>query len=350
MRKSLCLFVLCCVIGMTTLSGCGKGGGSKIKIGLSMDTLRAARWAQDRDLFTKRCEDQGVKVLVQSAESNDALQNSQAENLLTQGISCLVVIAHNAKSCASIVEAAHKAGVPVLAYDRLILDSDVDAYVSFDNIRVGELQAGELVKRRPKGNYVLMGGAPTDYNAILFRKGQRLVLDPLVKKGDIRIVGDQWSNDWLAVNALKNMENILTANGNKVDAVVDSYDGTAGGCIQALAGQKLAGKVLVSGQDAELAGCQRIVAGTQTMTVYKPVRLLAAKGADIAVALAKKQPLPKASQVTNNGKIDVPSYFLDPIVVDKDNMVSTVIADGFQKMEEVYRDVPKDQWPVAPKK
>lgn len=318
-------------------AGCHKSDPNKIKIGLSLDTLRAPRWAQDRDVFVKSCEAQGIEVLVQTADSNDALQNNQAENLLTQGVKCLVVVPHNAKSAATIVDSAHKMGVPVVSYDRLILDSDVDAYVSFDNIKVGEMQAATLVKLKPKGNYVLMGGAPTDYNAILLRKGQRNILDPLVKKGDIKIVGDQWSNDWLAVNALKNMENILTRTNNQVDAVVDSYDGTAGGSIQALAEQKLAGKVLVSGQDAELAACQRIVAGTQTMTVYKPVRFLAAKAADIAVRLAKGGPLPDQSTLTNNGRKDVPSYFLDPIAVDKSNIDSTVIADGFQKKEDVYQ-------------
>jgi D-xylose transport system substrate-binding protein len=348
MKKMKWLVLL--MAGAGLLSGCGNPQAKyPIKIGLSMDTLKAARWGIDRDVITAECNKQGVGVLVQSADSNDALQNSQAENLLTQGIQCLVVVAHNAKSCANIVTAAHKMGVPVLSYDRLILDSDVDAYVSFDNVKVGELMASTLVKIKPKGNYVLMGGAPTDYNAILVRKGQRNILDPLVKQGDIKIVGDQWSNDWLAVNALKNMENILTENGNKVDAVVDSYDGTAGGSIQALTEQGLQGKVLVSGQDAELAACQRIVAGTQTMTVYKPVPLLATKGADIAIALAKHEPLPKTNVTTNNNKIDVPSYFLDPIPVTKDNMVDTVIADGYHKMEEVYKDVPKDQWP-QPKK
>ncbi len=348
MKNLKILFTL--VFGSFIFVGCGGNSQSKypIKIGLSMDTLRAARWAVDRDVFTAKCNEQGVGVLVQSAESNDALQNSQAENLLTQGIKCMVVIPHNAKSSATIVESAHKMGVPVLSYDRLILDSDVDAYVSFDNVKVGELQASTLVKLKPKGNYVLMGGAPTDYNAILLRKGQRNILDPLVKKGDIKIVGDQWSNDWLAVNALKNMENILTRTNNKVDAVVDSYDGTAGGSIQALAEQKLDGKVLVAGQDAELAACQRILAGTQTMTVYKPVKFLAAKAAEIAVKLAKGEPLEKGV-TTNNGKKDVPSYFLDPIPVDKDNLVTTVIADGFQKMEEVYKDVPKDKWPQVKK-
>ena len=344
MKRSKGLLAL--MTGLILFSGCGNPQGKyPVKIGLSMDTLRASRWAVDRDVFTAKCNEMGVGVLVQSAESNDALQNSQAENLLTQGIQCLVVIAHNAKSAATIVEAAHKMGVPVLSYDRLILDSDVDAYVSFDNVKVGELMAGVLAKLKPKGNYVLMGGAPTDYNAILVRKGQRQVLDPLVKKGDIKIVGDQWSNDWLAVNALKNMENILTKNANQVDAVVDSYDGTAGGSIQALAEQGLAGKVLVSGQDAELAACQRILAGTQTMTVYKPVRFLAAKAAEIAVALAKHQPLPATGLTTNNGKKDVPSFFLDPIPVTRDNLAATVVKDGFQKLEEVYKDVPKDQWP-----
>lgn len=331
------------------LSGCGnKQSKYPVKIGLSMDTLRAARWAVDRDVFTAECNKRGVGVLVQSAESNDALQNSQAENLLTQGVKCLVVIPHNAKSCATIVEAARRQKVPVLSYDRLILDSDVDAYVSFDNVKVGELQARTLVNLRPKGNYVLMGGAPTDYNAILLRKGQRNVLDPLVKKGDIKIVGDQWSNDWLAANALRNMENILTKTNNQVDAVVDSYDGTAGGSIQALAAQGLAGKVLVAGQDAELAACQRLVAGTQTLTVYKPITRLAAKAADLAVRLAKGETLPEGAVPTFNQKVQVPSFFLEPIPVTKDNLVATVIADGFQKMEEVYRDVPKDQWPKRP--
>jgi D-xylose transport system substrate-binding protein len=344
MKSSKILLTFLALAGI--LTGCGnKQASYPIKIGLSMDTLRAARFAHDRDIFTAKCNEQGVGVLVQCADSNDTLQHSQSENLLTQGIKCLVVIPHNAKSCASIVEAAHKMGVPVLSYDRLILDSDVDAYVSFDNIKVGELQASSLVKLKPKGNYVLMGGAPTDYNAILLRKGQMNVLDPLIKKGDIKKVGDQWADDWLPVNALRKMEDILTKCNNQVDAVVDSYDGTAGGDIQALNEQGLAGKVLVSGQDAELGACQRIVAGTQTMTVYKPVKFLAAKAADIAVDLAKGQPLPATQATTNNGKKDVPSYFLDPIPVNKDNMVQTVIADGFQKMEEVYKDLPKDQWP-----
>lgn len=318
--------------------GCGsKDGAKKVRIGLSLDTLKEERWQKDRDLFVAQCEALGAEVLVQAANSNDALQNSQAENLLTQKVDVLVVVPHNGKSAATIVESAHKAGVPVISYDRLILDSDVDLYISFDNVKVGELQAGYLVKRVPRGNYVLIGGAPTDNNAKLFRQGQMNVLAPLVKRGDIKIVGDQWANDWLPVEALKIMENALTRNHNQVDAVVVSNDGTAGGAIQALAEQKLAGKVLVSGQDADLAGCQRIVAGTQSMTVYKPIRRLAEKAAEVAVALAAKRPLADRTVSVNNGKKEVPAVLLEPVAVDKDNLDATVLADGYHKREEVYK-------------
>jgi D-xylose transport system substrate-binding protein len=331
----------------------GKGGGGaatstgakKKTIGFSMDTLKEERWQRDRDLVVARAEELGARVIVQAANGNDALQNSQAENMLTQGIDVLLVAPHNGKTAAVIVEAAHKAGVPVIAYDRLILDSDLDLYVTFSPVKVGELQADYALKRRPKGNYVLIGGAPTDNNALLLRQGQMSLLKPPIDRGDIKVVSDQWAKEWQPMEALKIMENALTRNNNQVDAVVVSNDGTAGGAIQALAEQKLAGKVVVTGQDADLAACQRIVAGTQSMTVYKPIKVLAAKAAEVALALANKQPVTDKTSPVNNGRKDVPSILLEPIQVDKDNLVSTIIADGYQKLEAVYKDVPKDQWP-----
>ena len=321
------------------------GGAKPILIGMSLDTLKEERWQRDRDLFVKYCKEMGADVNVQAANGDDALQNSQAENLLTQGVKVLVVVAHNAKTTATIVESAHRAGVPVIAYDRLIRDSDVDLYVSFDAVRVGELQAEYAVKRVPKGSYVLIGGSPSDNNAALLREGQMKLLKPLVDKGDIKIVSDQWAKDWQAIEALKIMENALTRAGNKVDAAVVSNDGTAGGAIQALEEQKLAGKVLVTGQDADLAACQRIVAGTQTMTVYKPIQNLARKAAESALKLARKEPITDKTQGINNGKIDVPSILLESVAVDKDNLAATVIKDRYHPVADVYRDVPKDQWP-----
>jgi len=320
-------------------------GEKQIVIGFSMDTLKEERWQRDRDEVVKAAEKMGAKVLVQAANGNDALQNSQAENLLTQGVNVLLVAPHNGKTAATIVEAAHKAGVPVIAYDRLILDCDLDLYVTFDPVRVGEIQGEYAMKRRPKGNYVLIGGAPTDNNALLLREGQMKFLKPSVDKGEVKIVADQWARDWQPIEALKIMENALTRVNNQVDAVVASNDGTAGGAIQALTEQKLAGKVLVTGQDAELAACQRVVAGTQTMTIYKPIPLLGGKAAEVAILLAKKQAIPDATRPVKNGRKDVPSILLEPIAVDKDNLLATVIKDGYHKLEDVYKDVPKDQWP-----
>jgi D-xylose transport system substrate-binding protein len=349
---------VCLSLSMAAACG-GKGGpesgaispaaggtaGKPVTIGFSMDTLKEERWQRDRDLLVKYAEDHGAKVLVQAANGNDALQNSQAENLLTQGVDVLIVVAHNAETAATIVDSAHRANVPVIAYDRLIRNADVDLYVSFDAVRIGELQSQYAVQHVPKGNYVLIGGAPSDNNALLLREGQMKPLKPLVEKKDITIVSDQFAKDWQAIEALKIMENALTRAANKVDAVVASNDGTAGGAIQALAEQKLTGKVLVTGQDADLAACQRIVAGTQTMTIYKPLKNEAGKAAEMAILLAHKQPVPDQTVGVNNGKKDVPSILLEPIAVDRNNLVSTVVADGYHKLDAICRDIPKEQCP-----
>jgi D-xylose transport system substrate-binding protein len=309
----------------------------KLRIGFSMDTLKEERWQKDRDLFVKRAEELGAEVFVQSADGKDETQIKQAESLLTQGIDVLVIIPHNSQISATIVDAAKRQNVPVISYDRLIRNSEPDLYISFDNKKVGEMQAKYLVEKAPKGNYILIGGSQTDNNAKLLREGQMAILQPLIDKGDIKIVADQWARDWLAEEALKHVENALTMNNDNVVAVLTSNDSTAGGAIQALNTKKLSGNVLVSGQDADLAAMQRIAEGTQTMTVYKPVSKLAIRAAEAAVALAKKEKFETNGKV-NNGKIDVPSILLEPISVDKNNMDETVIKDGFLKREDVYKN------------
>lgn len=323
------------------------GTVKKIRIGFSMDTLKEERWQKDRDLFVARAKELGAEVLVQAANGNDALQNSQAENLLTQGIDILVVVPHNAVTASSIVAAAHKAKVKVISYDRLIKNAGVDLYVSFDNVEVGRMQASYVTKKVPKGNYVLIGGAPTDNNAHMFREGQMQVLKPFIDKGDIKIVSDQWAKEWQASEALKHTENALTKAKNDVQAVVASNDGTAGGVIAALKQQNLAGKVVVSGQDADLAGCQRIVEGQQAMTVYKPIKVIATKAAEFAVALAQGKAITEATTKVNDGKQDVTAVLLKPIQVDKDNMTATVVKDGFHTIDVVYKNVPAAQRPKA---
>jgi D-xylose transport system substrate-binding protein len=314
-----------------------KPKSDKVKIGFLMDTLKEERWIKDRDLFVNRANELGAEVIVQSADGKDETQIKQAESLLLQGVDVLVVIPHNSEVSATIVEKAKKQNVPVISYDRLIRNSEPDLYISFDNEKVGEMQAKYLVEKAPKGNYILIGGAPTDNNAQLFRKGQMNILQPLIDKGDIKVVADQWAKDWLPDEALKHTENALTQNSNNVVAIVASNDATAGGSIQPLIRLGLAGKVFVSGQDADLAALQRIVQGTQSMTVYKPVSKLAVRSAEAAVSLAKKETIETNGKI-NNGKIDVPSILLEPISVDKSNLDATVIKDGFHKREDVYKN------------
>ncbi len=312
------------------------GDGRKIQIGFSMDSLNEERWQKDRDLFKQAAEALGAEVSVMSANGDDAKQIEQAETLIGQGVDILVVIPHDAEAMAAIVKKAHSSGIKVMSYDRLIKNADIDLYVSFDNEKVGELQAQAITKLVPKGKYVYIGGADTDNNAHLVKKGVFNVLQPLIDKGDITVVYDQWTKDWTPANALANVKAALEANGNRIDAVIAANDATAGSVIQALAEQGLAGRIPVAGQDAELAGVQRIVEGTQTMTVYKPIQALADKAAELAVGLAKGERA-VADRKINNGKVEVPSVLLPPIAVDRSNIDETIIADGFHTREDVYR-------------
>ncbi|TWT01421.1 D-xylose ABC transporter substrate-binding protein [Planomicrobium sp. CPCC 101079] len=307
----------------------------KIKIGFSMDTLLEERWLKDRDLFKKEVEALGAEIEIMAASGDDALQISQAEALIREGVDLLVVVPHNAEATAAIVHKAHKAGIKVIAYDRLIKNADVDLYVSFDNEKVGELQAKALTKLVPEGNYVYIGGADTDNNAHLLKKGVFNVLQPLIDSGKITVTYDQWTKDWSPANAEANMAAALEANNNRIDAIIAANDATAGGIIKALEAKGLAGKIPVAGQDAELAGIQRIVQGTQTMTVYKPIKLLTKESAKLVVQLAKGGSV-DAEQKINNGKVEVPAVLLAPLAVDQANIEDTIIADGFHSREDIY--------------
>ncbi|MFZ7256983.1 D-xylose ABC transporter substrate-binding protein [Avibacterium avium] len=307
-----------------------------LTIGMSIDDLRLERWQKDRDIFVKKAENLGAKVFVQSANGDATAQISQIENMINRNVDVLVIIPFNGEVLGNIIGEAKREGIKVLAYDRLINNADLDFYVSFDNEKVGELQAQSIVEVKPEGNYFLMGGSPVDNNAKLFRKGQMKVLQPLIDSGKIKVVGDQWVDSWLAEKALQIMENALTANKNNIDAVVASNDATAGGAIQALSAQGLSGKVAISGQDADLAAIKRIVQGTQTMTVYKPITKLADKAAEIAVQLGKNEK-PESNAVLNNGLKDVPAYLLAPIAVTKDNIEETIIKDGFHSKEQIEK-------------
>lgn len=300
-----------------------------------METLKEERWQHDRDFFVAKAESLGCEVLVQACNGNDEVQIAQAENMITQGVDVLVVVPHNGKIASTIVDNAHKHGVRVIAYDRMIRDCDLDLYVSFDNERIGEMQAEYLVKKAPRGNYILIGGSPTDNNALLYHEGQMKILQPYIDSGFIKIIANQWAADWQPMEAMKHVENALTKEKN-ITAIVASNDGTASGAIQALHEQQLEGKVLVSGQDAELSACQRVIAGTQSMTVYKQLQLMAEAAAVAALQVLRNEVVSGAVKIVSNGKKDIPSILIDPIVVDKTNMMETVVKDGYHSEKEIY--------------
>jgi D-xylose transport system substrate-binding protein len=322
-------------------AGCGAGVGPEepasrpIRIGLSLSTIRDERWQRDRDIFIARARELGAEVIVQAAGEDDYLQLAQAENMLHRGIDVLVVVPHSAPAMAPIVQKAHEAGVKVIAYDRLITQADIDLYISFDNERVGEMQAAYLTRLVPKGRYAYIGGAPTDHNVVLIRRGAMRVLGPLIDRGDIEIVYEANVRDWLPQEAERLAEEALTVTGGQIDAVLANNDGTAGGIVRALYRHGLAGKIPVTGQDADLAAVRRVVAGTQAMTIYKPIRQLATKAAEVAVAMARGE-APAAPQQVANGYKEVPAILFEPILVEKGNVMETVIQDGFHRQEEVF--------------
>jgi D-xylose transport system substrate-binding protein len=331
MKKIITTLAMSVVLAVTATSAWADAKNPKI--GFSIDDLRLERWTRDRDYFVAASEKMGAKVFVQSADANEQRQISQIENLISRGVDVLVIVPFNATVLTNTIKEAKKAGIKVVSYDRLILNADIDAYISFDNEKVGEMQAEGVVKLQPKGNFYLLGGAPTDNNAKMLREGQMKVLKPYIDKGDIKIVGQQWVKEWSASEALSIVENALTANNNKIDAIVASNDGTAGGAIQALAAQKLAGKVPVSGQDADIAAVKRVIAGTQAMTVYKPLQTIASGAAKLAIQLARNEK-PDYNAAYDNGLKKVPTVLLKPTALTKDN-INLLVTDGFYTKAQI---------------
>lgn len=317
---------------------------AKIKIGFSMDTLLVERWQKDRDIFVARAQELGAEVLVQNANNDSTQQDSQVKFLLEQGINILVIIPHDSESSSSLVQLAKKQGIKVISYDRLVRNANVDLYISFDNNKVGELMAQNIIKAVPSGNYVILNGAKTDNNSFMFNDGYKKILNPYIDNGKINIIAEMWADNWRPESAFKCVEDTLQK-GKKIDAIIAANDSLAGAAIEALAEKRLAGKVAVAGHDADLDGCQRVVEGTQLMTVYKPIDKIAKAAAEISVKMVNGEKI-EMNRSISDGKYDIPYYVIEPIAVTKWNITDTVVNDGFHRLEEVYRNLPKAKWPA----
>jgi len=349
---------------MTGLVSCA--GSGKTKVGLSFSDFATERWKNEADLMTKLLEEKGYEVIVQEAAHDVKLQNDQIDNMVSQGVKGLIVIAEDGDAAATAVDKAAKEGVKVIAYDRLIKTESIAAYISFDNVEVGRQEALGVMtalgipgsttwtKENP-AKIVMSGGSPTDNNAVLVRQGQMEVIQPYLDEGIITIVADQWVDNWDPATAEKMMENILTAQQNQIDGVIASNDGTALGELQAMKAQGLAGIVPISGQDATADGCNSIVKGEQTVSVYKDIRLLSPMAVDMIDQLLKGETVSGLQEFslalltgddTKTG--NVKANFLPVVQVTKDNVYDVIVLSCFQPYDDVYRDIPDADRPAKP--
>jgi len=355
------LYITLLVVLVASLVGCGPKAATttgKIKVGLSFSDYATERWPIEAAQMTQLLQKKGYEVIVQEADHDVKLQSDQIDNMVSQGVKGLIVIAEDGDAAVTPVDKAVAAGVKVISYDRLIKTSKAAAYLSFDNTEVGRQEALGVMKalglpgsttwtKANPAKVVMSGGSPTDNNAHLVRAGQMEVIQPFIDSGVITIVADQWVENWDPAKAEAMMENILTAQQNKIDAVIASNDGTALGELQAMAAQGLAGKVPISGQDATADGCNSIVKGQQTVSVYKDTRLLAPKAVDMIDALIKGQTPSGLTSFTlaaltgdKTKTGNVMAAFLPVVQVTKDNVFDLIVKSGFQSYDNVYRGVP----------
>ena len=321
------------LVAIIALASCGSN--RKLKIGYLIPNTQLERYKKEQAYFKEKIGSLGGEALTLSAEFDDKLQVKQADELLSQGVKVLVVNCVNQNTAAAIVRHAHDKNVQVVAYDRMISNCDLDYYLSFDNNEVGKQMAEYAVKLKPEGSYILIGGDKADMNAVLVKNGQLAVLDPFIKSGKIKIVYNIFVEDWSGENARHEIKKFLDLSGEIPDVILSSNDGMSTGIIELLKQYNLDGKVVITGQDAELTACRNIVQDKQSMSVYKPFRQLAFAAAELAMELAKNEKITKAATFAPNGLKNVYAILLSPVVVDKSNLKTTVIADGLQKESDL---------------
>jgi D-xylose transport system substrate-binding protein len=306
----------------------GTGSAAGCKVGVSWNNFKEERWAKwDEPNIKKVVEAAGGTYVGNDAGSSAEKQATNVEQLITDGAKVIIILAQDGTAIQPSVQAAVDKGIPVIAYDRLI-ENPKAFYITFDNPLVGELMATEMVKVVPKGDYVIIKGNSADANSDFLRSGIEKVIGDKVKSGDIKIVGESYTDNWDAGKAQTQMEQYLTAQNNKIDAALVLNDGMAGGVVAALNKQGLAGKVPVTGQDADKAALNRVALGTQLVSVGKDARLLGAAAGTVAVALCSGTPLDKVSGAvqftTPAKKIQMSSLFLQPEPITKANLQKAI--------------------------
>jgi D-xylose transport system substrate-binding protein len=330
----LCLSLACCSKKEK------QKDSSTIKIGFSTasDTFLIERWNKDIKVFTNVARELGAEVILTKSPGNDLGQIPQIQYLFEQDIDVLVVIPEDLDLLAGVITKLMDKGVPVLSYDRPVMGTQITGYISFDNFEVGRLLAGALTSRVPTGSYVIVNGSVRDNNSYELNRGVHQVLDPYLKSGKIKLIDEIWLEEWSFDEAREKLGHILKKT-TDIDAISCANDLIADAAISLLSERQLAGKVAVVGQDADLLSCQRVVEGTQLMTVYKPLHRLAGRAAEIAVQMARGV-IPEPDQyIDNRSGTQIPYFVEKPIAVFKEDMDDTVIRDGFHSRSDVYRNL-----------
>jgi D-xylose transport system substrate-binding protein len=303
-------------------------------IAVSWKIFQEERWKTDEAVIKKIVEANGDKYISADAQGSAAKQLTDIESLMSQGADVLLIVPYDSEAIMPAVEKAASEGIPMIAYDVQIEHPSV-LYMTFDNVGVGRLMTKEMVKVKPKGNYAIIKGDPGDPNATFLYNGMIEVLQPSLDSGDIKIVGEASSDGWKPENAQKNMEQILTANDNKIDAVLSENDGMAGGVVAALQAQGLAGEVPVTGQDGDKAALNRVAQGTQLVSIWKDSRALGKIAAEAALMLADGKSM---EEVPNVGKfkdgarkVEMNAVLLAPTPITKDNLNAVIDAGWVDK-------------------
>ncbi len=336
MKKLLLAAALSATALGTTVSAEGHG----LTVGVSWSNFQEERWKTDEAAIKGALDAAGAAYLSADAQSSSAKQLADVESLIAQGVDALIILAQDSAAIGPAIEAAAAEGIPVVGYDRLIED-DRAFYLTFDNVEVGRMQARAVFEAQPEGRYVMIKGSPTDPNADFLRGGQQEILQAAIDSGAITIVDEAYTDGWLPANAQRNMEQILTANDNGVDAVVASNDGTAGGVVAALTAQGMEG-IPVSGQDGDHAALNRVALGTQTVSVWKDARALGKAAGEIAVSLAENDgdmmKVDDHQMWTSPAGTEMTAMFLAPVPVTADNL-SVVVDAGWITKEALCQGV-----------
>lgn len=317
------------------LWGLGSDSVHAQKIGFLLDSYVMDRWYLDHKFFEEKVKSLGGTCRVENPFGDPSEQVRIGKNMIDEGIEVLVVVPIDSEKAAELVDYAKSKNVPVISYDRLINSDKITAYIGYNSERVGQMEAEYLVKKVPEGNYVLINGPTSDNNAILQRKGQMGVLKPYIESGKIKVIGDIVQQDWSEIETLIKFDEFMTNSEAKPNAIIAGNDVLANGAIQVLP-KEMWGQVKVAGQDADLTAIKNIIAGYQSVTIYKPIKALAELAAETAINLKSGKKMENYVSFTS-GKITIDAILLDPIYVHKENINETVIKDGHVNVSQVYQ-------------